>query len=118
MTIGRLRRASAARRSWMAFLTASAETWGGSPSTLLDPLQSKLMEEGLHHRVRAFQCKFWMSGSDISWSTLAEYLKVAEQCEQPKKRLAPDAGVGLLADSDRELDAGESQCSLLFDDDE
>ena len=51
-----------------------------------------------------------------SWSTLAEYLKVAEQCEQPKKRLAPDAGVGLLADSDRELDAGESHCSLLFDD--
>ena len=51
-------------------------------------------------------------------SKLAEHLKVAEQCEQPKKRLAPDAGVGLLADSDRELDAGESQCSLLFDDDE
>ena len=100
------------------------------------PKQADALEQGLHHRVRAFQCKFWMSGSDMfrvvgslrkkerddpgraSWSTLAEYLKVAEQCEQPKKRLAPDAGVGLLADSDRELDAGESQCSLLFDDDE
>ena len=74
----------------MAFLPASAKTWGGSP-TLLDPLQSKLMlvVGSLRKKERDDPLR--------AWSTLAEHHLKIEQCEQPKKRLASDAGVGLSA---------------------